>query len=115
MSKKDDVLLALVIKYDKARTAAAEADRVKEELNQEIKTLLADNEEAAVPGWKVTYKYDKDKEVKKLDTKKLTKNVKDFTQLEQLKQSADKILAKYTTTTTERGNRRLIVESNEDE
>ena len=66
MAKKPDreeVMLDLVQRYDKARLIAKEAKNEADELNSEIKAILADKEELPLPGWTVTYRYDKDKEI----------------------------------------------------
>ena len=57
MAKKPDreeVMLDLVQRYDKARLIAKEAKNEADELNSEIKAILADKEELPLPGSSMT-------------------------------------------------------------
>ena len=112
MAKAQDVLLRLVEDYDKARRAANEATREKDEINKEIKLLLGDKTTAAVPGWRVSYAYDKDKEVTLFDEEKFeSKDPKGYKTYVEMLKAIEILSKKYTKTKTIPGSRKLLVES----
>lgn len=115
-TKEQDLLVNLVTKYDKVRTEVAQLEKEKDELNAEIKALIGEREAVPVPGWKVTYKYDKDKEVTSFDEQKFADNdTKGYLKYQKMLGEIEVITKKYTKTKTVPGARKLIVESGEEE
>ncbi len=114
MAKKDNVLLELVKQYDRLRTEYNQIGKDKDEVNGQIKQILGDAVEADVPGYRVTFKYDKDKEVVSFDEEKFEKNdPKKYQQYLGMLEEIKLISKKYTKTKTIPGARKLIVESEE--
>jgi hypothetical protein len=112
MAKKDDVLLELVQQYDKIRTKYNQLGKDKDEVNGQIKQLLGDALEVDVPGYHVTYKYDKDKEVTSFDEEKFeAKDPKKYAQYQLMLEEIKTLSKKYTKTKTVPGARKLIVEA----
>ncbi len=123
MAKKTDVLLELVQQYDKLRTEAKQAEKDQKECADKIKTLLGDAVEAPVPGWKVTYKYDKDKKEDVFDEEKMQKKApaehvlycKLVTKQERLQGDIEELTKKFTKVNTTPGARKLIIACAEEE
>ena len=118
MAKKPDreeVMLDLVQRYDKARLIAKEAKNEADELNSEIKAILADKEELPLPGWTVTYRYDKDKEIEAFDEETFQrKEPKKYNVFLKAKEEIEKLMKKYIKVSIQKGARSLIVERKED-
>lgn len=116
-------LLELVKQYDRLRTEAAQAAKDQKECGDMIKALLGDKETAPVPGWKVTYKYDKDKEDEVFDADKMQKKAPEefatYSRLvkkaEEFVEKAAELARKYTKTVKTPGARKLQVVSGEEE
>lgn len=114
MAKKDNVLLELVQQYDKIRTEYNQLGKDKDEVNGQIKKILGKSESADVPGFRVTYKYDKDKEVTSFDEEKFAKKEpKKYADYLQFQDDIKRLAKKYTKTKTVPGACKLIVEASE--
>ena len=114
MAKKNDVLLELVKQYDRLRTEHTQLGKDKDEVNSQIKTLLGDAEQANVPGYRVTYRFDKDKTTEVFDEEKFkTKNPVAHRKWLALVAATQLITKKYTKTVTTKGARKLLVEATE--
>ncbi len=109
------VLLELVKQYDKLRTEHSALTKEKDETQKQIKDLIGDKTEVAVPGWKVTYRNDKDKEVTSFDEEKFAeKDPKKYAQYQEMLEEIAVLTKKYTKVKTVPGSRRLIIESGEE-
>lgn len=113
MAKKKDetqLLVDLLARYDQARTAAKEAENEKDELNKQIKLLLGNKEIVEVGNWRVTYRPDKDKVIKKFDEEKLQrKEPKVYEKYVNSREFIETVTEKYTIEETVPGTRRLTV------
>jgi len=111
MAKKD-VLLELVKQYDRIRSEHTQLGKDKDELSTQIKGLIGDAVEVPVDGWRVSYRYDKDKEVVSFDEETFKKkDPKKYTQYTEMLAEIAALSKKYTKTKVVSGSRRLLIES----
>lgn len=121
--KNKDSLVELVRQYDRLRSEAKQAEKDQKECGDMIKQLLGDAEEAPVPGYRVTYKYDKDKVEEVFDKEKMEKKAPEVykayqalvTRAEKAVEAARALAAKFTKTKTSPGARKLLVVAGEEE
>lgn len=110
-SSKQDFVIDLVQRYDTARAQATAAKKEQEALKEELTAIVGDKEELPVAGWRVTYRYDKDKEVEVFD--ELTFQEKEPAKYKgylKAKAAMEDIRKKYVKKSTQKGARRFIVE-----
>ena len=113
---QQEFIVDLVRRYDEARTQAKQAEKEKEALKKELTAIVGDKEELPVAGWRVTYRYDKDKEVEVFD--ELTFQEKEPAKYKgylKAKAAMEAIMKKYVKKSTQKGSRRFIVERAERE
>ena len=114
-NKEQDLLVDLIEQYDKVRTNVKQLEKEKDELNTEIKALIGDRDSVPVPGWKVTYKCDKDREVTSFDEEKFKEKApKDYVRYCEMMVSIEGLKRRFVKTKTIPGARKLIVESGEE-
>lgn len=108
---KQEFITSLVQRYDAARTAATQAKKEQEELKEELTAIVGDKEELPVAGWKVTYRYDKDKEVEAFDEVTFQeKEPAKYRGYLKAKAAMEALMKHYVKKSVQRGSRRLIVE-----
>jgi hypothetical protein len=107
---KDAVLLELIQQYDTIRTKHSALTEEKDNLSEQIKARIGTRLEVPVDGYRVSYKYDADKEVTSFDEDKMkTKAPADYKLWQKACEKIKELTKKYTKTETKSGARRLLI------